>query len=82
MAGMMTLANQLITRHMTRPTTRIARCAASPSPLMIFERTPIMYTKGYANRSYFYRTHRTCAIADTTGSVDGMIFDMIAANGD
>ncbi len=37
----------------------------------------------YAKRSYFYRTHRTCAEADATKTaMDGFILDMIARNGD
>jgi len=44
----------------------------------------IMYqAQSYAKRAYFYRTHRTCAEADKTGTgVDNIIFDMIAKNGD
>lgn len=44
----------------------------------------LMYTaKTYAKRSYFYRTHRTCAEADPTHTaMDGFILDMIARNGD
>jgi hypothetical protein len=37
----------------------------------------------YAKRSYFYRTHRTCAEKDPTHTaMDGFILDMIARNGD
>jgi len=37
----------------------------------------------YAKRSYFYRTHRTCAEADESGiGMDGFILDMIKRNGD
>ena len=37
----------------------------------------------YAKRSYFYRTHRTCAERDPTHTAaDGFILDMIARNGD
>lgn len=40
-------------------------------------------SKTYAQRSYFYRTHRTCAEADSTHTaMDGFILDMIARNGD
>ena len=43
----------------------------------------LMYTGEYAARSYFYRTHRTCAEADQTGTgMDGFILDMIKRNGD
>lgn len=44
----------------------------------------IMYQgKVYAKRSYFYRTHRTCADADKTGvGMDDAVFEMIARNGD
>lgn len=39
--------------------------------------------KPYAARSYFYRTHRTCAEADPTHTaMDGFILYMIARNGD
>lgn len=37
----------------------------------------------YAKRSYFYRTHRTCAEKDSTHTArDGIVLEMIAANGD
>lgn len=37
----------------------------------------------YAKRSYFYRTHRTCAETDPTHTaMDGIVLDMIARNGD
>jgi hypothetical protein len=37
----------------------------------------------YAARSYFYRTHRTCAETDSTGTaVDGIVIEMIRRNGD
>jgi len=37
----------------------------------------------YAKRSYFYRTHRTCAEKDQSHTArDGVILEMIAANGD
>jgi hypothetical protein len=43
----------------------------------------LMSVEGYAKRSYFYRTHRTCADADPTGlGMDDFIFDMIKRNGD
>lgn len=43
----------------------------------------IMVVSGYANRSYFYRTHRTCAETDPSHTaMDGVVFDMIARNGD
>ena len=43
----------------------------------------IMYRGEYAARSYFYRTHRTCAEKDQTHTaMDGFILDMIARNGD
>jgi hypothetical protein len=49
----------------------------------------LMMATGYANRSYFYRTHRTCdetANADTskavTSGMDDFIFAMIERNGD
>ena len=44
----------------------------------------IMYKHGYANRSYFFRTHRTCDdAANSHGrNLDDAIFAMIEANGD
>jgi hypothetical protein len=37
----------------------------------------------YAKRSYFYRTHRTCAESDPTHTaMDGIVFRMIERNGD
>lgn len=37
----------------------------------------------YAKRSYFYRTHRTCAEKDQTGvGMDDFILEMIGRNGD
>ena len=43
----------------------------------------LMYAGQYAARSYFYRTHRTCAEADQTGvGMDNFILDMIKRNGD
>lgn len=43
----------------------------------------LMYAGQYAARSYFYRTHRTCAETDPTHTaMDGFILDMIRRNGD
>ncbi len=43
----------------------------------------LMYQGQYAARSYFYRTHRTCAESDATNtSMDDVVFAMIARNGD
>jgi hypothetical protein len=44
----------------------------------------LMYASdSYAKRSYFYRTHRTCAENDPTHTaMDGFILDMIERNGD
>jgi hypothetical protein len=44
----------------------------------------LMYlSASYAKRSYFYRTHRTCAETDPTHTAkDDFILDMIAFNGD
>lgn len=40
-------------------------------------------SQSYAQRSYFYRTHRTCAETDPTHTaMDSFILDMIARNGD
>lgn len=41
----------------------------------------LMYVEGYAKRSYFYRTHRTCDEANSPG-MDNFILDMIKRNGD
>lgn len=38
--------------------------------------------RSYAQRSYFYRTHRSCAEGNASLSMDGFILDMIARNGD
>ena len=43
----------------------------------------LMYRGQYAARSYFYRTHRTCAEEHSVHvPMDGFILDMIARNGD
>ena len=43
----------------------------------------MFYGPVYAKRSYFYRTHRTCAERDAGGTgMDDYIFDMINRNGD
>jgi hypothetical protein len=43
----------------------------------------LMFQDAYGPRSYFYRTHRTCAERDPTHTaMDGFIFDMISRNGD
>jgi hypothetical protein len=43
----------------------------------------LMYQGQYAARSYFYRTHRTCAEKDPTHTaMDDLILEMIARNGD
>jgi hypothetical protein len=43
----------------------------------------LMYRGQYAARSYFYRTHRSCADAHGDQlSMDGFILDMITRNGD
>lgn len=43
----------------------------------------LMYRGEYAARSYFYRTHRTCADGDASRTaMDGFILDMIKRNGD
>jgi hypothetical protein len=42
-----------------------------------------MYSGQYAARSYFYRTHRTCAEDDATHTaMDGIVLNMIERNGD
>lgn len=43
----------------------------------------LMYDGQYAARSYFYRTHRSCAVKDQTHTaMDEFILSMIARNGD
>lgn len=42
----------------------------------------IMPVEGYARRSYFYRTHRTCAEKHGPDKVDDFIFGLIERNGD
>jgi len=43
----------------------------------------LMYRGQYAARSYFYRTHRSCAETDPTHTaMDGVVLNMIARNGD
>ena len=43
----------------------------------------LMYEGVYAARSYFYRTHKTCAETDPTHTaMDGFILNMIERNGD
>lgn len=44
----------------------------------------LMYIEGYGNRSYFYRTHRTCHEKDdeSGAAIDEFILDMIKRNGD
>lgn len=43
----------------------------------------LMYEHEYAARSYFYRTHRTCAEKDKTHTtLDGFVLDMIRRHGD
>lgn len=43
----------------------------------------LMYQGGYAKRSYFYRTHKSCAEKDQTHTAgDDFILELIARNGD
>jgi hypothetical protein len=43
----------------------------------------LTYCGEYAARSYFYRTHRSCAEADPTRTaMDGFVLNMIYRNGD
>lgn len=43
----------------------------------------LMYLGQYAARSYFYRTHKSCAATDTTGTgADEIVLNMIQRNGD
>jgi hypothetical protein len=41
----------------------------------------LMYRDEYGARSYFYRTHRTCADRDSSTAMDGIVLDMIARSG-
>lgn len=42
----------------------------------------LMYRGEYGARSYFYRTHRTCADRNNeASSMDGFVLDMIARTG-
>lgn len=41
----------------------------------------LMYSGDYAARSYFYRTHRTCADRESHTTMDGIVLDMIARSG-
>ena len=42
-----------------------------------------LFTGQYAARSYFYRTHKSCAETDPTHTaMDGFVMDMITRNGD
>lgn len=41
----------------------------------------LMVPEEYASRSYFYRTHRSCA-ESADHHVDEVVFQMIAQNGD
>jgi hypothetical protein len=57
-------------------------CGAAIKPCDVRTHS-LMYAEGYAKRSYFYRTHRTCAEADQTGvGMDDFILEMIRRNGD
>lgn len=57
-------------------------CGHSVSPDDVRTHT-LMHQGQYAARSYFYRTHRTCADRDETQTaMDGRILDMISMNGD
>lgn len=42
----------------------------------------LMYANQYAPRSYFYRTHKSCAELAPDTAMDGFILDMILRNGD
>lgn len=60
-------------------------CGRFMVPMEQDVRTHSLIYKGlvYAKRSYFYRTHRTCAEKDQTRTAgDGFILDLIARNGD
>ena len=41
----------------------------------------LMYRDEYGARSYFYRTHRSCADREGDTAMDGVILDMIARTG-
>lgn len=59
-------------------------CGKHIGPMVGDVRThSLMYQGQYAGRSYFYRTHRTCAERDKTQTVaDDFILELIARNGD
>jgi hypothetical protein len=64
---------------------RDAPCLFCASPIHAGDvRThSLMYRRQYAARSYFYRTHRTCAERDRTRTaIDGFVLQMIERNGD
>lgn len=58
-------------------------CGTAISPSDVRTHSVMYSAPAYAKRSYFYRTHRTCAEKDPTHTaMDGFILDMIARNGD
>lgn len=58
-------------------------CGASISPDDVRTHSLMYAGPIYAKRSYFYRTHRTCAEKDATGvGMDDFILEMIGRNGD
>lgn len=58
-------------------------CGKSIAPDDVRTHSLIYSAPSYAKRSYFYRTHRTCAETDGTHTArDGFIIDMIHFNAD
>lgn len=58
-------------------------CGTPISPEDVQTHSLMYAAPAYAKRSYFYRTHRTCAEKDPTHTaMDGFILDMIERNGD
>lgn len=55
-------------------------CGAPVTPDDV--RTHSLMPLGYAPRSYFYRTHRTCDEAPHALSADDVVLQMIERNGD
>lgn len=56
-------------------------CGSKIGPDDVRTHSIMMEAPQYAKRSYFYRTHRTCAEKSGRNN-DDFIFEMIARNGD
>jgi hypothetical protein len=57
-------------------------CGHPISPDDVRTHSMMYTTPSYAKRSYFYRTHRTCAEKETDTAMDNFVLDMIRRNGD